>query len=94
MIRATGAGATTEAALTDAKHQVWYVLFGGQTRLLQTPDEQNALMPVEEEIFKQAPSFITFESGIKGKRAEGGKTFLTKNLSSPSESNSPIPRVA
>lgn len=80
MVRATGGGETTELALADAKRAVvWYVLFGGRTRLLQTADDQNAVMGVENEIFENAPSFITYESGIKGKRSEGGKTFLTKN---------------
>lgn len=80
MVRATGQGATTELALADAKRAVvWYVLFGGRTRMLQTQDDQNAVTAFEHEIFENAPSFITFESGIKGKRSEGGKTFLTKN---------------
>lgn len=80
MVRATGGGATTEMALADAKRAVvWYVLFGGRTRMLQTADDQNAVMAYEHEVFENAPSFITYESGIKGKRAEGGKTYLTKN---------------
>ena len=47
--------------------------------MLQTADDQNAVMAYEHEVFENAPSFITYESGIKGKRAEGGKTYLTKN---------------
>ena len=77
MVRATGGGNHRDGARRRKACGRLLLLVAEPES--QTADDQNAVMAYEHEVFENAPLFITYESGIKGKRAEGGKTYLTKN---------------
>jgi len=78
MVRATGIGRSISSAHKDASRAaIWFVLKGGDTPILQTAQEKKKFLKVEQEIYKNALSYITYDSGIKSKEKNSGKYYLS-----------------
>ena len=78
-VRATGRGKSLNEAIADSRlSAIWFVLYGGASPLLSTPNAQSAFGQVSKKYYLQVESYIVYESGIKSKKQGAGKYQISK----------------
>lgn len=77
LIHSIGLGSSLQEANLDAgRAAIWFVLYGGDTPILQTLNEKQKFKIIEEKIFKNINQFITYDSGIKSKEKNNNQYKL------------------
>ena len=76
LIRATGKGRDVAEAIEDAKKAaVWFVVFGGESPLVETKNKAK-FDEKQKEFWRNSGTYIRYASDIKGKRQVGSSTLV------------------
>jgi len=80
LLNSTGIGEDLSEAIFDSKlASLWFVLKGGNTRLLNSKESLEIFSKHSKKFYQNVDKYITYVSDIKSKKKEHGKYRVRKN---------------